>query len=554
MSNLSMRHPDDGVLLRYIDGELPGRKSRQIQHHLEGCWKCRTEMEALEATIAECMQYRENVLEKHLPVAPTPWTDLSRELDRIDESMASEPFWSRLFPRTQALRWSLAGVAAVALLCGIFYQLRETPSVQAAALLKRAVAAAAQHPQPVHRYRIHMGGVRIVRTSAEVNAPLPIALSARFAAAHYDAVNPLSAAAFEAWRDAQAVKTDEVSTISGAAGAESYRIHTLTPSGEVASATLTLRSTDMHPVDGTLEFRDKETLEFTELTEPAVSGGEAVARNVEVPVRSSVPSGTAAFAPRGTASISDELQVLSALHQIGADLGDPIEIKRSGGRVVVSGVGVPVQHQKQIHDMLDALPNVSVDFANPAAVSSGEPATSDAAAAADTPRDTPALKNQARLIQQLGGRAEFERFSSQILDASDAAMSRAYALRLLAQRVPASNEAELDAAGRRELHAMASEHAAALATQIASIQRILNPVLTSMGALARANPPVTTATAWQPAAEDLLRASRRVEVLMSIFLGVAPSQGSTSEVPAQLMTAVSELRADLDQCQKLLGQ
>ncbi len=552
MSNLSMRHPDDGVLLRYIDGELPGRKSRQVQRHLEACWKCRTEMEALQATIADCMHYRENVLEKHLPEAPSPWTDLSREFDRIDESVASEPFWKHLFP--QALRWSLAAAAAVALLCGVFYQLRETPSVQAAALLKRAVAAAAQHPQPAHRYRIRMGGVRIVRTSAEVNAPLPIALSARFAAAHYDAVDPLSAAAFQSWRDAQAVKTDEVSTISGAAGSESYRIHTLTPSGEVASATLTLRSADMHPVDGTLEFRDKETLEFTELTEPAVSGGEAVARNVEVPVRSSVPSGTAAFAPRATASISDELQVLSALHQIGADLGDPIEIKRSGGRVVVSGVGVPVQHQKQIHDMLDALPNVSVDFANPAAVSSGEPATSGAAAAADAPGGTPGSKNQARLVQQLGGRAEFERFSSQILDASDAAMSRAYALRLLAQRVPASNEAELDAAGRRELRAMASEHAAALAVQIAGIQRILNPVLTSMGAPVHVNPPVATATAWQPAAEDLLRASRRVEVLMSIFLGVAPSQGPTSEVPAQLMTAVSELRADLDQCQKLLGQ
>ncbi len=552
MSNLSMRHPDDGVLLRYIDGELPGRKSRQVQRHLEACWKCRTEMEALQATIADCMHYRENVLEKHLPEAPSPWTDLSREFDRIDESVASEPFWKHLFP--QALRWSLAAAAAVALLCGVFYQLRETPSVQAAALLKRAVAAAAQHPQPAHRYRIRMGGVRIVRTSAEVNAPLPIALSARFAAAHYDAVDPLSAAAFQSWRDAQAVKTDEVSTISGAAGSESYRIHTLTPSGEVASATLTLRSADMHPVDGTLEFRDKETLEFTELTEPAVSGGEAVARNVEVPVRSSVPSGTAAFAPRATASISDELQVLSALHQIGADLGDPIEIKRSGGRVVVSGVGVPVQHQKQIHDMLDALPNVSVDFANPAAVSSGEPATSGAAAAADAPGGAPGSKNQARLVQQLGGRAEFERFSSQILDASDAAMSRAYALRLLAQRVPASNEAELDAAGRRELRAMASEHAAALAVQIAGIQRILNPVLTSMGAPVHVNPPVATATAWQPAAEDLLRASRRVEVLMSIFLGVAPSQGPTSEVPAQLMTAVSELRADLDQCQKLLGQ
>lgn len=553
MNNLSMRHPEDGLLLRYIDGELPGRKARQIQRHLEACWKCRTEIEELQATVADCMHYRKNVLEAHLPEAPNPWADLSREFHRIDESFAAEPFWKRLMPRANSLRWSMAAAAAIAVICAVVYQLRETPSVQAATLLKRAVAASIQHPQPARRYRIRMGGVQVIRAAAKIDAPLPIALSARLAAAHYDAADPLSAAAFQSWRDAQAVKTDEVSTITGAAGSESYRIRTSTPNGDVAAASLTLLSSDLHPVEGTLEFRDKETIEFIELTEPAVSDGTPVARNVEVPVRSSVPSGTAAFAPRPMASISDELQVLSALHQIGADLGDPIEVKRSGGRVLVGGVGVPPQRQKQIHDMLDALPNVSVDFANPAAVSSGVPATSDGAAAAETTKPAPGSKVQTRLEQQLGGRAEFEKFSSQVLDANEAAMSRAYALRLLAQRFPASDESALSAADRRELRGIAAEHIAALATQITAIQHVLNPVLTSMGAPAQARA-ATSATAWQPAAEDLFRASRRVEVLLSVLLGVTPSQANASETPAQLQSAVAELRGDLDQCQRLLGQ
>src|SRR5271157_4374913 len=340
MSNFAMRHPDDGLLLRYIDGELPGRKARQIQRHLEACWKCRTEIEELQATVADCVHYRKNVLEQHLPEPPQPWADLSREFDRIDASFAAEPFWKHaaagfgnLLPRPQALRWSMAAAAALAVVFAIVYQLRETPSVQAAALLKRAVAVAAQHPQPVHRIRFRTRNLPVVLAAA--GAALPPALTARFATAHYDSADPLSAQAFQAWRDSQAVKTDEISTVAGpqASDGECYRIRTLAPTGDLAAATLTLRGQDLHPVEGMLEFRDRGWIEFTEITEPpAVRDGAAVARNVEVPVRPSVPSGTAAFAPKASASISDELQVLSALHKIGADLGDPIEVKRSGGR------------------------------------------------------------------------------------------------------------------------------------------------------------------------------------------------------------------------------
>lgn len=555
MNNFAVRHPDDGQLLRLIDGELPGRKARQLQRHLEACWKCRTEIEDLQRTVADCVHYRKNVLEAHLPEPPQPWVDLSRGFDRIDESFAAEPFWNNLLPRPQALRWSMAIAAALAVILTIIYQLRETPSVQAAALLKRAVAAAGQHPQPVHRIRFRTRETQIVRASN--SAALPAALSARFAAAHYDAAEPLAAAAFQSWRDAQAVKTDEMSTVAGplASDGNCTRIRTLAPAGEVSAASITLRTADLHPVDGMLEFRDGDFIEFTELTEPpAVSDGVAVARNVEVPVRPSVPSGTVAFAPKTSASISDELQVLSALHQIGADLGDPIEVKRSGDRVLVSGVGVPAQRQQQIHSMLDALPHVSVNFANPAAVSSEAPATSAGAAASDSARSTPGSKVQTRLEQQLGGRAEFEKFSSQILDANETAMARAYALRLLAQRFPAATETELSPADRRELRAMAREHAASLGAQIAGIQRVLNPVLSSLGAAPAAKSAADTAATWQPAAEDLFRSSRRVEVLLSLLLGVTPQQGVAAEVPAQLMSAVAELRANLDQCQRLLNQ
>ena len=49
----------------------------------------------------------------------------------------------------------------------------------------------------------------------------------------------------------------------------------------------------------------------------------------------------------------------------------------------------------------------------------------------------PAPKNQhttARIEERLGGRPQFERFSGSVLDWTDSAMTRAYALRRLAQQ------------------------------------------------------------------------------------------------------------------------
>ena len=127
MNNSFLQHPDDGVLLRYIDGELPGRKARQVAKHLEACWQCRTEIEELKATVADCIRYRNHVLGPNLPAPPSPWTDLSRGFASIDDSLASESLLARLLRPAASLRWSVACAAVLVILAGIYYELRETP-------------------------------------------------------------------------------------------------------------------------------------------------------------------------------------------------------------------------------------------------------------------------------------------------------------------------------------------------------------------------------------------------------------------------------------------
>jgi len=91
---------------------------------------------------------------------------------------------------------------------------------------------------------------------------------------------------------------------------------------------------------------------------------------------------------------------------------------------------------------------------------------------------------QVRLEERLGGRPQYERFSSQLLDGSDAVMSRAYALRRLAQEFPPDVERQLSAEGRRELRDLGREHVAALARQSGEMDAALGRVLAGLGGTA----------------------------------------------------------------------
>lgn len=565
MPNLVAQHPEDGVLLRYIDGELPARKLRQVERHIQACWQCRTEVKELETTVAGCVRYRQNVLQAHLPDPPNPWPDLYPEFARIDSS-SSGPFHTvakQLAARLVAIlgsagvrRWAVAAAAALLMVCAIWYQFRETPSVQAAVLLKRAVLAAEAQPTPARRIQVRTRTQTFTRTIGKPSAATPI--QSRFAAAHYPWDDPLSAKSYQAWHDSPPAKQDDVTTVPDpqSPALSCYRIRTVAAEGDLATASLMLRTADLRPVEERLEFRDDEWVELTDITDATTrDDGASVAAHVEPPVRPVVPSRPAATLS-GPASISDELQVLAALHEIGADLGDPVEVSLAGGRVLVAGVGIAPKRQEQIHGLLDARPHVTVQFADPESPHS-VPAESVPPAAPVAGSAPPTSPLQARLEQQLGGQAEFEKFSSQLLDRNESLMSRAYALRRLAELFPA--DADMAPKDREVLRTMARQHASALSREVASLDGALHPLLVSLGGLSASHPAAppriaAPATSWEPAAEDLARASHRLEVLVSVLLGATPGNTPAARLPADLLAALAEVRADVDGCLHSLSE
>jgi hypothetical protein len=407
-------HPEKSLLLRYIDGELPGRKSHSVQRHLEACWECRTEAEELQETVADCVRYRKQVLAETLPAPPQEWRDIYREFDCLDAAAPRRVFipW----------RWGLAAATAALAVAGAYY------------------------------YKAH-------------EAPL------------------------------------------------NYK-----------------------------EFSSNK------ITEPLLrNSADSGAAPVEVPPRSAVPSRQAAIVPRPTASISDELQVLSVLHGIGADLGDPVQVSLSGNRVQVSGVGLTPERKQKILAALEPLPNVALSFSTPPAA----PLPVDAGAAQPTLASTAPGAFQTRLEAQLGGRGPLDRFTAQVLNWNESAMAHAYALHLLARQFP--SDTSMSEQDRATLRGLARDHLMALAGPSANFDRALVPVLDGLGANSSSRG-TAVSNDWQGASEQLFQTARRVEVLSSMLLGVTPVESEHADLPSELLGAINELRADLNQNQRLLGR
>jgi hypothetical protein len=257
------------------------------------------------------------------------------------------------------------------------------------------------------------------------------------------------------------------------------------------------------------------------------------------------------------ASLADELRAVLALHQLGADLGDPVEVAREGSRVVVRGAGVSPVLERQIREAFLTMPDVELRFPEhgsglPSIPAGTEPAPRGVVAGPPGPSTTPA---QNRLEEQLGGHAQFEIFSSQLLDHQEAAMARIYALRRLAIEFPPAEENQLSPGNQRLLHDLGREHANALGRELAAIERVAGPVLAPMGGSATPSGAAGAAT-WQAAAEDLFVAGQQVDSLIAALIGAsAPEPASQLGNPPQaqaLLLALAQVSLSVQQCEQLL--
>jgi anti-sigma factor RsiW len=121
MSKFYLQHPEDDQLLAYSDGELKGLAATRLRKHLKDCWRCRTQLEDLQAAVTGFMRYKEHVLEAQLPEPPASWRNLKVEFERIDRTVPAPRFGDRMVARYGMPAVRVASVAAVLAVTGMGY-------------------------------------------------------------------------------------------------------------------------------------------------------------------------------------------------------------------------------------------------------------------------------------------------------------------------------------------------------------------------------------------------------------------------------------------------
>ncbi len=78
-------HPTERQLLMAADGELPAREDKLVRAHLAACWKCRTQLDDINRSIADLVHLRQNESNDQLPSMTRARLRLQAELARAAE-------------------------------------------------------------------------------------------------------------------------------------------------------------------------------------------------------------------------------------------------------------------------------------------------------------------------------------------------------------------------------------------------------------------------------------------------------------------------------------
>jgi hypothetical protein len=471
--NSSIPHPDSETLLRLVDDDLSATESARISQHLVACADCRDRLQAAREALDDYARFHRDILKP---------------------SFSPPGEWPRLqFPKTGRTSFRPAPwLVAAAVLAALFVLVRrfeQSPEVRAAELLRKAAVAEQAAPPFRGRIRIRTRSrtldrdARLTAGQAGSESAGASALHELFDAAGYSWDNPLSVQAFSLWRASLQEKQDRIEDSGGV-----FLVRTFTRAGQLTEVALSLRRPDLHAFACTLRFR---------------SSGEIVYLS-ELPAETLLPHRNATtpeelqsspIAPAKAATAGDEVHVIAALHGIGADLGEPVEILRDGPAIVVRISGLDEHRRVQIRVALSGIPGVQLRFED-VPRDAGRAPVARPQTAVPTDRINPLVSD---LAARLGSTTSISDVSDELIDATDRAAERAFSLRALARRFPLEVTSRLSRSDDQTLRGILGDHAAALVTAMQEIRRLVAPVLPNSPASPAAPGPAD----WQALAEGL---------------------------------------------------
>ncbi len=541
-------------LLMLVDGELSTKEAARAREHLETCWTCRSDLEMVEETISEFMDFRKKI---QLPLAPAPpknWGGFSSSMESAKNVSAAARKARFQISNSSPFRLRL-GIASISvLLIGVLIiQLILVRPISASDLLDKAESSqtgklgATTQPVIYQKLRGQFGDgkelnweiwfdaerPRVRRSAGTSTAELQTLdeLKSTLEQSNLDPHRPLAPESFRSWHDSLSSKSDEI------VEADSFiQLTTNTPdvrNGTVREVSLKFRSSDYHTFESTFvvsttsgdrsititevafEVTSLASLDpnffddATELTKTAVAkdSGPATLPELAVTANSSTDSSRTDSPPPATAGL--EIEVLRLLSSTGADMGDQVNVTRENGLIYVRGLVETPARRSEILSALNSVrqnPAIRVDLETVAeALAKKKQPTGTPTSVENLETDglKPAVENE--LAERFGSEAEARRFSSRVVGRSGQAMSRVYALRKLARQFSAAEIKTLSPEARSKWLSLMRSHANAFKEDYDALSRDIGSAFGASSVSGSAGVSVVSLDDIAPAVESLFQ-------------------------------------------------
>lgn len=353
-------------------------------------------------------------------------------------------------------------------------------------------------------------------------------------ASNFVPAQPFSVAGFRAWRNSLTEKNETVKADKTTDGTSVLRLSTESANvvgvGKLLATTLTVRSSDYHPLeqhfvvetsDGTEEYSVQEisfavlslsslspdffgdkpetTLVTQSSPKPEIVAPSPNVSPSESPAYQLNANKTGADLPNLNAVVASpelEVEVLELLHQAGADLGEQITVVREpNGPVKINGI---VETAERKNQLLNALRSIS----NNRAVQVNIQTVEEAIAAqqkkkSDNQTSPPIIQMETHKIEGLSFPAESQvreyfakqgkgdeavkQYAMQMVNRSEQAMRFLYALKRLKDQMSPGEFEKLTPAARTKWLTLVKTHARSYKQEINVLRRELQPVFGSSG-------------------------------------------------------------------------
>jgi anti-sigma factor RsiW len=227
-----------------------------------------------------------------------------------------------------------------------------------------------------------------------------------------------------------------------------------------------------------------------------------------------------------------EVRIFAALHRIGSDVGEPVEVGSAGPDWLVTATGLASDRESELRAGIGGLPHVRLVVERP------EPTMTVQAAPLPAPTPEPERSGLPRaLAEHFATPSAAGAFVGDAISESETLLARAHALRVLEERFPPAVQSGLGEEERAMLARIRSDHAAALKSGAAGLRRSLVPVLALAG-------PVTGRVA-SGANCPLLECVQNFDRLLTAFFS-APPDGGVRPPPAEVVEALNRVESALE--------